>query len=285
MKPVLVAEIGINHNGDLSIAKRLIINSKAAGCDYVKFQKRTIEDVYTKEELDQFRESPWGTTNRDQKYGLEFEKEQYDEIDKFCKEQDIGWFGSPWDIKSVDFLMQYDPEYIKIASALITDVELLMHVKKLVSNTRTKVIISTGMSNEKEIVKCVDILGDDIEYILSCVSTYPTRPKEMNMLKIRTLKNLFGANSFNYKYKIGFSNHSPSLQFVFMGYFMGAEMIEYHITLDRSLYGSDQSSSIEFGGMLKINDWIKDYEIAYGDSVICCIDSELPIRKKLRKNG
>ncbi len=271
MKTKLVAEIGINHNGDLNIAKQLIDVAKLGGCQYVKFQKRTVEDVYTKEELDKYRESPWGTTNREQKNGLEFTKEDYDEIDRYCKEKGIQWFASPWDVKSVDFLAQYDMPFIKVASAMLTNEPML----KAIKNTDIPVIIATGMSSEFEVDRAAKFFGSQMAYILSCTSTYPTKPEDMNMNRIKTLRN-------RYADKVGFSNHSSGISFILMSYVLGAEMIEYHITLDRSMYGSDQSASIEPTGVLKIKDYIETYEKSWGDGKIECLENEKPIRDKLR---
>lgn len=284
MKTKLIAEIGINHNGDIKLAKELIDIAVLGGCQYVKFQKRTIEDVYTKEELDKERKSPWGTTNREQKKGLEFDKEEYDEIDKYCKEKGIKWFGSPWDAKSVDFLMQYNPDYIKIASATLTNKAILNRIKYWLDNIeeniekkQTKVIIATGMSNEEEINNCLNILGNKVEYILSCTSTYPTKTVDMNMKKIITLKNKYP------NYKIGFSNHSSGILFITMAATLNCEIIEYHITKDRTLYGSDQASSIEISGVIKIKDYVENIENSWGTGDINCLENEIEIKKKLRK--
>ncbi len=274
MKTIIVSEIGINHNGNMDIVKKLIDLSVEGGCQYVKFQKRDINLVYTKEELDKPRESPWGTTNRQQKEGLEFSYEQYKEIDEYCKTKNIKWFASPWDVNSVKFLEQFNVPFIKIASASITNKELLAEIKR----TGIPVIISTGMSSLEEIESLVEYFGGQIKYILSCTSTYPTKPEDMNMSKIQTLQTLYGND-----YKIGFSNHSSGLQFIFMAYCLGAEMIEYHITLDRTMYGSDQSASIESSGVLKIKNWLDDYEKSWGDGVIKCLPNEEPIKAKLRK--
>lgn len=274
----IVAEIGINHNGDLNITKKLIDAAILSGCQYVKFQKRTVDDVYTKEELDKLRTSPFGTTNREQKMGLEFGEKEYDVIDSYCKEKGINWFGSPWDLKSVDFLMNYNPEYIKVASAMITNVHLLTRIKEKITGTNTKVIIATGMSTEEEIDKCLSILGNDnVSYILKCTSSYPTPQADMNMLEIESLKKLYGEN------RVGFSNHSSGIIYIIQAVIMKCPMIEYHITLDRSMYGSDQAASVELGGMLKIKDYIESIERGWGNGAICPQPSEIPIKEKLRK--
>lgn len=272
MKTQLVAEIGINHNGDLDIAKKLIDSACLGGCKFVKFQKRDIELVYTKDELDKYRESPWGTTNREQKLGLEFNKTQYDEIDRYCKEKGIQWFASPWDVNSVKFLQQYTMPYIKVAAACMCNFSLLEEIK----GTGIPVIVSTGMLSKEELDKSLAVLGGSVTDILSCTSTYPTNTNDININKIKTLKEIYGS-----KYRVGFSNHYQGLTFIFMAYTLGAEMIEYHITLDRSMYGSDQAASIEVPGVIRIGATIKDMECAWGDGEIKCLHSEEPIRNKL----
>jgi len=270
----LVAEIGINGLGNIDLTKKLIDVAVLGGCFAVKFQKRTIENVYTEAELDKLRESPYGKTNRDLKNQLEYSKEDYDEIDRYCKEKGIKWYASPWDCASVDFLMQYDIPFIKVASASNTDIELLEKIKE----TGKPIILSTGMTSPEELNNALGILGDSVEYILSTTSTYPTSDEDMNMNRIKTLQDFYG-----HKYKIGFSNHSPGIHFITMAYALGCEMAEYHITLDRAMYGSDQSASIEIPGVLKIKDILNSYKKSWGDGVIRCLDSEIPIKKKLRK--
>lgn len=286
MNTKLVAEIGINANGSMELVKQLIDLAVQGGCQYVKFQKRTVEDVYTKEELDKFRESPWGTTNRQQKMGLEFGKVEYDEIDRYCKERGIEWFGSPWDVKSVDFLMQYKPKYIKVASAMITNISLLEKIKDSVNGTNTKIILATGMITEEELRKCVEILGaENIEYLLACTSSYPTPVEDMNMNKIKTLKGLNWniPNEVQFPIKVGFSNHYSGLKFIFMSVIMGCEIVEFHITLDRTMYGSDQASSIEPTGVLEMKDHIESIEKSFGSGNLECMPSEIKIKEKLRK--
>jgi len=268
-----IAEIGINHNGNLSIAQRLIDSASLAGCDGVKFQKRTIDLVYTKQELDKKRESPWGDTNRQQKEGLEFGQTEYSVIDKYVSIKNLIWFGSPWDCKSVDFLAKYNPPFIKIASALITNFEILETVK----SKNIPVIISTGMSTKKEVCKAVDYLADNLIYILACTSTYPTKAKEINLNFITTLKKEFP------KHKIGFSNHSPGIIFMPVAASLGAEMIEFHITLDRSMYGTDQASSIEPSGTVRTIKNIKAILQGMGKGEWTVFPSEEIIKRKLRK--
>jgi len=275
MDTILVADCGINHNGDVEIAKKLIDIAKAGGCQYVKFQKRTIDAVYTKDELDAPRESPWGKTFRAQKEGLELSKEAYVEIDQYCKQQGIGWFASPWDEASVDFLMEFDVPFMKVAAACITNIPLLRKIK----STGKPVILSAGMCSLDELNIALDILGENCQYILSCTSTYPTKVEDMNMKKIKNLQYMFGSVK-----KIGFSNHSSGILFIAMAGILGAKMIEFHITLDRSMYGSDQAASIEQPGVMKIRDYIQDVEKSWGDGEIECLPAELPVRKKLTKN-
>lgn len=280
----IVTEIGINHNGNINTAKKLIDAAVLGGCDYVKFQKRTIDKVYTMEELSKPRESPWGTTTRQQKEGLEFGKQEYDMIDAYCKEKGIEWFASPWDWDSVDFLLQYNIPFIKIPSALNTNMDLLERIH----STEKPVIISTGMSSEREIDEVVRLLNSQVLYILSCTSTYPTKIKDMNMLRIETLRRLYGNHGIGFshshgKHGIGFSNHSSGINFITMAVALGAQMVEYHITLDRTMYGSDQAASIEIPGILKIKNIIDSYDRCWGDGKIKCLDSEIPVRDKLRR--
>lgn len=216
----VVAEIGINHNGDIDLAKKLIDVAKIHGCQFVKFQKRDIDLVYSKEELDKPRESPWGTTNREQKEGLEFGAEEYEEIDLHCVTREIDWFASPWDIVSVNFLRMYDPPFMKVASASLTDLELLQSIKE----TNIPVILSTGMSTKEELDGAIDLLGAQVEYILACTSTYPTPDSEMNLKFIRTLIDQYPNQ------RIGFSNHSPGIMFMVAARAIGAEMLEFHMT-------------------------------------------------------
>lgn len=270
---IIVAEIGINHNGDVELAKDMIRVAKVAGCDYVKFQKRTVEKVYAEEALNQPRESPWGQTNRDQKNGLEFGECEYNSIALFCKTLGIGWFASPWDVDSVDFLLKYHPPYTKVASACVTDLKLLNYIK----GTGVPVILSTGMSTRGEIIEAVELLGDNLEYILACTSTYPTKPDEINLDFIATLKRTFK------KHRIGFSNHNPGLTFCIAAVALGAEMIEFHITLDRAMYGSDQAASIETPGVFSLVKHIRNVEVGMGYGEWIVYLSEEKIRQKLRR--
>lgn len=270
---LVIAEIGINHNGDLDTAKKLMDVASLANCDGVKFQKRTIDLVYTQDELDKERESPWGNTNRLQKEGLEFGVKEYGAIEDYAAKRNLIWFASPWDVESVNFLAAFNPPFIKIASALITDFELLEAIKQ----TNIPVIISTGMSTRKEVYAAVNYLGKSLVYILACTSTYPTKVEEMNLSFIWVLKKEFS------QYKIGFSNHSSGIVFIEAAVVLGAEMVEFHITLDRSMYGSDQAASIEPSGVVRAVRNIKSVQQAMGDSQWTVFPSEEIIRQKLRK--
>jgi N-acetylneuraminate synthase len=271
----IVMDLGINHNGSLDIAFKLIDIARASGCQYVKFQKRYIPLVYTREELDTPRVSPWGTTTEQQKKGLEFETNDYRQISEYCKRQGIEWFASAWDVKSASLMGNgYDTCFQKIPSALITNRPLL----EVTRSINKPVIISTGMSTPAEIKACVDFLGEQIEYILHCTSTYPSKPEEQNLNMIKTLKELYGD-----KHKIGFSNHSPGLIFMAAAVALGAEMLEYHGTIDRSMYGTDQASSIEPEGSFKLGKYVRALEAAMGNGEKCVYESEIPILRKLRR--
>jgi len=270
---VLIGEIGVNHNGDIDLAKRLIDVAVLADLDYVKFQKRTINLVYTEEELNKYRESPWGTTNREQKEGLEFDKEEYDVIDEYCKEKNIGWFASPWDIESVEFLNQYRPKYMKVASACLTDQSLLDKMR----GTTADFIVSTGMSTKAELDRALSIIGNRTRYILACTSTYPAFDAEMNLNFIKTLEEQYPA------YKIGFSNHSPGIQYSIVSAGLGAKMIEFHITMNRAMYGSDQAASIETGGVMALSKHVRNLELAMGTGDWTVFESEEKVKKSLRR--
>lgn len=270
-KIYIISEIGINHNGDIEIAKELIRKSKEAGCDAVKFQKRDIESVYTKEELDAARESPWGKTNREQKEGLEFSLEQYKDLFQYTKSLGMDFGVSCWDLKSVDLIEQsIEVDFHKVASALLTNKEFL---KKL-NNTKKKIIISTGMSTEKQVESALSIL-DNVEYVLACTSTYPTLAEELNLNYIKTLKNKYP------KKKIGFSNHYNGHDACIIAVGLGSECIEFHITKDRTMYGSDQSASIE--NARELVSGIKKALLMLGDGNKVVYESEKSICKKLRK--
>lgn len=273
---IIVAEIGINHNGDINLATKMMEVARAAGCDYVKFQKRTIDKVYTKEELDRPRESPWGTTNRQQKEGLEFGKKEYDLIDGRSKELGIPWFASPWDVGSVEFLERYDVPFIKIAGACVTNLDLFGKIRRFMP--RKPLILSTGMSTKEEVSMATTILGDRIKYILACTSTYPTPIEELNLDFIRTLGEMYRPH-----YKIGYSNHSPGVAPCIAAAALGAEMIEFHMTLDRSMYGSDQAASIEPPGVFNLVKNCRNMQKALGDGEWHVFPGEEKVKTKLRK--
>ena len=272
----LIAEIGINHNGSLEIAKKLIDEAVYAGFDAVKFQKRTIEKVYSKDDLDSFRDSPWGKTQRDQKNGLEFNYSDYDEIDSYCKNKKIEWFASAWDLESLSFLDKYNLKYNKIASAMIIDKVFL----KKVAEKKKYTFISTGMSTLEDINSAVDIFRNvncDFE-LMHCVSSYPCRPKEANLNVIDSLKNKF-------KCKVGYSGHENGIVISLAAFTKGISSLERHITLDRTMYGSDQAASLEIRGMRELVSGIKKIKLSLGKSEIGLInDEEYKIAKKLRKH-
>ncbi len=268
----ITAEIGINHNGDINIAKKLIDMAIFAGCDAVKFQKRTVEEVYTKEDLDKTRETPFGTTNRDYKEAIEFGREEYEEIDRYCKQRGIMWFASPWDIKSVDFLEKFDVPCYKIASASLTDDELLRHIK----SKGKPIILSTGMSTVEQIKHAVDLLGEDNLILLHCTSTYPAKPEELNLKVIIWLRKEFSC-------PVGYSGHETGVVPSVMATILGARMVERHITLDRAMWGSDQAASLEPHGLNILVRDIKLMPVCLGDGQKKVFDSEKPIIEKLRR--
>jgi len=268
----IIAEIGINHNGSLEIAKKLIDAAHEAGCDAVKFQKRTVDIVYSKEELAKPRENPFGSTNGDLKRGLEFDLEQYRAIDSYCKEKGICWFVSCWDEKSVDFMKQFDLPCYKIASASITDDYLLRYHKK----QGKPIILSTGMSDMAIIKHAVDVVGEDGLVIMHCTSTYPSKLEELNLKGIETLQ-----KSFNVP--VGYSGHEVGLYTTFAAAVLGACIVERHITLDRAMWGSDQAASVEPQGMKRLVADIRTWEAAKGDGKIVIYESEIPIIQKLRR--
>ncbi len=270
----VIAEIGINHNGSMDLTKKLIDASIDCGCDAVKFQKRTVDVVYTKEELAKPRENPFGPTNGDLKRGLEFGQAQYKEIDRYCREKGIDWFSSCWDEGSVDFMEQFNPVCYKIASASLTDDNLLKHHRKF----GRPVILSTGMSSMEQIAHAVEILGRDNLVILHCTSTYPSQPNELNLKGIGTLKDRFGV-------PIGYSGHEVGLATSYAAAVLGACVIERHITLDRAMWGSDQAASVEPQGFKRLVRDVRELEAALGDGVKRVYESEIPIIKKLRRVG
>jgi N-acetylneuraminate synthase len=267
-----IAEIGINHNGSLDQAKRLIDVAVECGCDAVKFQKRTVDVVYTAEELARSRENPFGNTNGDLKRGLEFGEKEYSEINRYCKEKNIHWTASCWDEASVDFIAKFDPPCLKIASASLTDDNLLRHHQKY----GKPIIISTGMSEMKQIEHAVEVLGSDNLIILHSTSTYPAQLEELNLKMIHTLKEKFPV-------PIGYSGHEVGLSTSLVATVLGASVVERHITIDRAEWGSDQAASVEPQGLKRLMDDIRTFEIAIGDGVKKVYESEVPIIKKLRR--
>lgn len=269
----ITAEIGINHNGSVENTKKLIDAAVTAGCAAVKFQKRTVEIVYTPEELAKPRENIFGPTNGDLKRGLEFGLEQYKEIDQYCREKGIHWFASPWDEPSVEFLRQFNPVAVKIASASLTDDALLRACRSL----DVPVILSTGMSTMEQIQRAVDILGQHDLVLLHCTSTYPGKPEELNLRVIQTLRDLFPT------VPIGYSGHEVGLATSVAAVALGACMVERHITLDRSMFGSDQASSVEPVGFTRMVSDIRSVELALGNGLKVVYPSERPIIAKLRR--
>ena len=272
-KTFIIGEIGINHNGDIEIAKSLIDGAYRAGCDMVKFQKRTVDLVYSKKDLDRPRESPWGTTNREQKHGLELDKEEYDEIDRYCKVKGIEWTASAWDIPSQLFLRAYNLNYNKVASAMLTNRELL----EVIAEEKRYTFISTGMSTIEQIEKAVQIFKDaDCPYeLMHCNSTYPMAPHDANLHTIATLREHF-------KTRIGYSGHETGLVVSCAPVALGATSLERHITVDRSMYGSDQSASLELGGLRRLVKYIRAVEVSLGTGEKTVTEKETEIAKKLR---
>ena len=270
----IIAEIGINHNGDIELARKLIELAEAAGCQAVKFQKRTVEVVYTAEELAKPRESPFGDTNGKLKYGLEFGKKEYAEIDRCCKDNEILWLASCWDEASVDFIDQFDVPAYKIASASLTDDGLLKHTKARAGNR--PIIISTGMSTVAQIDHAVEVLGKDNLIILHTTSTYPATHEELNLKTIPTLRQRYGVPT-------GYSGHETGIVTTAAAVALGACVVERHITTDRAMLGSDQAASLGPSGLIKVVQYVRYVEQALGDGVKRVIEREVPNMKKLRR--
>lgn len=269
----IIAEVGINHNGDLAIAKKLIDGASFCGVDAVKFQKRTIDKVYTKETLDGPRESPWGTTQRDQKMGLEFGLDEYREIDRYCRDKGLAWFASAWDLEAQKFLRQFDCKYNKLASAQIVNLPLA----KMIAEEKKHTFISTGMSTLDEIDRVVDMFrkADCPFELMHCNSTYPMPVDQANLRCIETLRQRYGC-------KVGYSGHETGLAVSVAAAAMGASSIERHITLDRAMYGSDQAASVEIVGLERLVRDIRAVERAGGDGVKRVTETEAKIREKLK---
>ena len=275
MSIFVIAEIGINHNGDMSICKELIDVAVDADCNAVKFQKRNIDNVYTQDFLDSPRESPWGTTQREQKSGLEFNTKEYEEIDQYCKEKGIKWFASAWDLDSQKFLQQFDCKYNKVASAMIVYEELL----QLIASEGKHTFISTGMTTYGDIQKAVDIFTKEncpFE-LMHTVSTYPMKDEQANLKMINTLRNKYQCN-------VGYSGHEVGLAVSYAAAALGITSLERHITIDRSMYGSDQSASVEPAGFKHLVEAVRKIEMAMGDGEKRPIEEEIPIAKNLRQH-
>ena len=270
----ITAEIGINHNGDIEIAKKLIDVAKIVGCNAVKFQKRTVEKIYSKEMLDSPRESPWGTTTRDQKLGLEFNQKEYDIINEYCMQKNIEWYASSWDTDSQLFLEKYNLKHNKVASAMLTNRDLL----EVIAKEKKYTFISTGMSTLDEIRQAIQIFKKyNCPFELQhSNSSYPMKIEEANLRCIETLRKEFGCN-------VGYSGHEVAGYIVcVLAVALGATSIERHITIDRSMYGSDQASSLESTGWIRLVRDIRNIEIILGDGVKRVWPSEIPVMKKLR---
>lgn len=268
----IIAEIGINHNGCVKFAKRLIDIAVSAGCDAVKFQKRTVDFVYTPEELAMPRPNPFGETNGDLKRGLELKFEDYEEIDEYCNKKGIIWFTSCWDKNSVDFIEYFNPPCYKIASASLTDDELLRHT----ASKGKPLLISTGMSTPEEIEHALKITGTDNVVLYHCTSTYPTDPQESNLLAIQEFIN-------KYDCPIGYSGHERGLTPSILAVALGACSVERHITFDRTMWGSDHAASLEPEGLFRLVRDVRLIPSLFGNGQKTVYDSEKPIIKKLRK--
>lgn len=273
-KTYIIAEIGINHNGSLEIAKKLIDIAAVAGCDAVKFQKRNPDVCVPEHQKQVMRETPWGEmTYLEYKYRVEFEKEEYDEIDRYCREKGIAWSASPWDMDSLEFLQQYDLPFIKVPSAMITNEELMRGCAR----TGMKVIFSAGMSTLEETDQAVDWMRDENAKfaLLHCNSAYPAPLEDLNLRCIQTLQD-------RYNCEVGYSGHEFRLGTTVASVYLGASILERHITLDRTMWGSDHLASVEPQGLIKLVKGVRELEIALGDGIKRVTEGELPARKKLR---
>lgn len=269
----IVAEIGINHNGDINVARKLIDLAVTAGCDAVKFQKRTPELCVPNELRDKMRETPWGYISYlEYRHKVEFGKKEYREIDRYCRDRGIAWFASCWDEPSVDFISRFDVPCLKIPSACITDQALLRHFRR----TGHPLVLSTGMSTMEEITAAVEVLKPDNLLLTHCTSTYPCPPEELNLRMIRTLRKTFPC-------PVGYSGHEVGLPTTTAAVALGACLVERHITLDRAMWGSDQAASIAPVGLLRLVKHIRTIESALGDGVKRVCESELPVRQRLRR--
>ena len=275
MSIVIIGEIGINHNGDMAICKQLINVAKEAGADCVKFQKRDINQVYTQDFLDSPRESQWGATQREQKLGLEFSADEYQEIEDYCKEKGLEWFASAWDINSQKFLRQFNSKYNKVASAMIVYTDLLKEIASEGKHT----FISTGMTTYDDIQTAVDVFrkADCSFELMHTVSTYPMKDEDANLNMIKSLREKFDCN-------VGYSGHEVGLAVSYAAAALGITSLERHITLDRSMYGSDQSASVEPAGFKQLVGAVRKIELAMGDGIKKTIEAEAPIAENLRQH-
>jgi N-acetylneuraminate synthase len=275
MSIIIVAEIGINHNGDMDICKKLIDVAADSGADCVKFQKRDIDQVYTQKFLDSPRKSQWGTTQREQKTGLEFSTEQYQDIEDYCKKKGLEWFASAWDINSQKFLRQFNSKYNKVASAMIVHTELLKEIASEDKHT----FISTGMTTYEDIQTAVNIFrkADCSFELMHTISTYPMKDEDANLNMIKTLEKKFDCN-------VGYSGHEVGLAVSYAAAALGISSLERHITLDRAMYGSDQSASVEPSGFRQLVGAVRKIELAMGDGIKKIIEAEAPIAANLRQH-
>lgn len=267
-----IAEIGINHNGSVETAKQLIDVAIEAGCDAVKFQKRTVDVVYTQEELERPRPNPFGKTNGDLKRGLEFGFNEFKQINEYCKQKNILWLASCWDEESVDFIEQFNPPAYKIASACLTDKELLKHTKA----KGKPIILATGMSTTEEIDSAMEILGSENTILMQCTATYPSDNDELNLLVIPQFKE-------RYETIVGYSGHERGIAPSFLAAALGASVVERHITLDRTMWGSDHAASLEPTGLKKLLRDIRLLPFMLGDGNKIVYEGEKPIIEKLRR--
>jgi len=275
MSIFIVAEIGINHNGSMEICKELIDVAVDSGCDAVKFQKRDIDKVYTQEFLNSHRESPWGETQREQKMGLEFDADEYQEIESYCKKKNIEWFASAWDVNSQKFLRQFNSKYNKVASAMIVYTELLKEIASEGKHT----FISTGMTTYDDIDKAVDVFkkANCSFELMHTVSTYPMKDEDANLNMINTLRD-------RYQCDVGYSGHEVGLAVSYAAAALNITSLERHITLDRAMYGSDQSASVEQGAFQNLVGAVRKIELAMGDGIKKTIEAEAAIAKNLRQH-
>tara|TARA_R100000008_G_scaffold74415_1_gene53219 strand:+ start:1810 stop:2643 length:834 start_codon:yes stop_codon:yes gene_type:complete len=270
----IIAEIGINHNGDLDVAKKLIDVAAVSGCDAVKFQKRNPDVCVPDHQKGVMRETPWGTmTYLDYKYRMEFEKDEYDQIDAYCSDKNIDWSASPWDMDSLDFLLQYKIPFIKVPSAMITNEQLM----RACASTGKKVIFSAGMSSLDEVDEAVRWMREENAdfALLHCNSSYPAPLEDLNLSCIQTLKQ-------RYDCEVGYSGHEFRLGTSVAAIYLGATIVERHITLDRTMWGSDHLASVEPQGLIKLVKGIRELEIAHGDGIKKVTEAEKKVRKKLR---